>query len=322
MHPRTLFTLFCLVAASALSAESAGSRHVQSLRITLLSTMLADGKSIGEWGFSALVEADGHRLLFDTGNYPDVVLRNAEALRIDLTTVPDVVLSHSHSDHTGGFLAVRRAAASQNPAALARTFVGEGIFHVRADSRNAPQQTLMLDAKRDYEASGGTFEVCNGPREIFPGVWLTGPVPRKYDERNWSGQGVIVTPGGRIEDTLPEDMALVCDTAQGLVILTGCGHAGVMNIIEHARIVVRAAPVHALIGGIHLFRASEPTLDQTAGKLREFGVAHFIGAHCTGLEVVYRFRRDLGLDRAQAVVGAVGASFVLGEGIKPGDLAK
>jgi 7,8-dihydropterin-6-yl-methyl-4-(beta-D-ribofuranosyl)aminobenzene 5'-phosphate synthase len=322
MHLRPLFTLFCLVAASAFSAELAPSKQVQSLRITILSTMLADGKGIGEWGFAALVEADGHRLLFDTGNHTDVVLRNAEALELDLTTVPDVVLSHSHSDHTGGFLAVRRAVAGQNPAALARTFVGEGIFQARADSRNAPQQTLMLDAKRDYEASGGTFEVCTGPREIFAGVWLTGPVPRKYPERNWSGQGVIITPGGRIEDTLPEDMALVCDTAQGLVILTGCGHAGVMNIIEHARNVVRAAPVHALIGGIHLFRASETTLDQTAGKLREFGVANLIGAHCTGLEVVYRFRRDLALDRAHAVVGAVGASFVLGEGIKPGDLAK
>jgi 7,8-dihydropterin-6-yl-methyl-4-(beta-D-ribofuranosyl)aminobenzene 5'-phosphate synthase len=284
--------------------------------------MLADGRGVGEWGFAALVEADGHRILFDTGNHTDVVLRNAEALKIDLTTVPDVVLSHSHSDHTGGFMALRRAVAAKHPTALARTFVGEGIFHVRAESKNSPQETLMLDAKRDYEAGGGTFVVCTAPRQILPGVWLTGPVPRQHPERNWSGQSVIVTPGGRTEDTLPEDMALVCDTERGLVVLTGCGHAGVINIIEHARATVRTAPVHALIGGIHLFNASEPTLDWTAGKLREFGVAHLLGAHCTGLEVVYRFRRDLALDRAHAVVGAVGASFVLGQGIKPGAIAK
>jgi 7,8-dihydropterin-6-yl-methyl-4-(beta-D-ribofuranosyl)aminobenzene 5'-phosphate synthase len=117
-------------------------------------------------------------------------------------------------------------------------------------------------------------------------------------------------------------MALIIDTAEGLVVLTGCGHAGVVNIVEHARSFVRPARVHALIGGIHLFNASEQTLKWTGDQLRAFGVDHFIGAHCTGVEVVYRLRADLGLDRARAVVGAVGASFELGKGIEPGRIAK
>src|SRR5580693_2432442 len=75
--------------------------RVHSLKITVLSTMLADGKELGEWGFSALVEADGHRILFDTGAHTDVVLRNTETLKVDLATIPDVVLSHSHWDHVG-----------------------------------------------------------------------------------------------------------------------------------------------------------------------------------------------------------------------------
>jgi 7,8-dihydropterin-6-yl-methyl-4-(beta-D-ribofuranosyl)aminobenzene 5'-phosphate synthase len=107
-----------------------------------------------------------------------------------------------------------------------------------------------------------------------------------------------------------------------LVVLTGCGHAGVVNIIDYARSIIRPARVHALIGGIHLFSAKDETLAWTAEKLRGFGVDNFIGAHCTGIETVYRFRQDLGLDRAHAVVGAVGASFELGRGIDPRHLAK
>src|SRR3954465_4097335 len=97
------------------------SERIHALKITLLSTMLADGKQLGEWGFAALVEVDGHRILFDTGAHTDVVLRNAESLKVDLSTVPDVVLSHSHSDHTIGFLPLRQSVAAKTPAALART---------------------------------------------------------------------------------------------------------------------------------------------------------------------------------------------------------
>ncbi len=315
---------FGVLALSAFGAEPAPAGHaqVQSLKITILSTMLADGKELGEWGFSALVEVDGHRILFDTGAHPDVVLRNADSLKVDLSTVPDVVLSHSHSDHTIGFLPLRQSVVTKTPSALARTYVGLGIFYPRAEIRNAPMGNRMQVIKADYETTGGVFVVAEKPVQLFPGVWLTGPVPRKYPEHNWSGSAEVMAPTGRTEDNLPEDMALICDTANGLVVLTGCGHAGVINIIEYARAFVRPARVHALIGGIHLFSASDETLKWTGDKLREFGVDNLLGAHCTGIETVYRLRHDLALDRAHAVVGAVGAGFELGRGIKPGAIAK
>ena len=309
---------------SAFAAEPGPAERgrVKSLKITLLSTMLADGDELGEWGFSALVEADGHRILFDTGAHHDVVLRNAATLKIDLATVPDVVLSHSHSDHTGGFLPLRESMMRKTPGALARTHVGLGIFYPRADTRNAPMGNRMIALKSAYEATGGVFVVHEKPVQLFPGVWLTGPVPRRHPERNWSGSGEVGTPAGRVEDNVPEDMALVCDTADGLVVLTGCGHAGVINLVESARTFIRPARVHALIGGIHLFNASDETLKWTGDRLREFGLDNLLGAHCTGIETVYRLRRDLALDRAHAVVGAVGAGFELGRGIDPGDIAK
>ena len=98
--------------------------EVHALKITILSTMLAD-EGIGEWGFGALVEEDGRKILFDTGARPNTVLENAKELKIDLSDVQDVILSHFHDDHTTGLMTLRREFAKRNPAALSRVHVGE-----------------------------------------------------------------------------------------------------------------------------------------------------------------------------------------------------
>ena len=285
--------------------------------------MLAD-EGIGEWGFAALVEADGHRLLFDTGARPDTVLQNARDLNVDLGDIVDVVISHNHSDHTGGLLRLRRELSSKNRSALSRAHVAPGIFWSRPSGSGA-ETNPMIEIKPTYEAEGGVFVEHAEPVEVFPGAWLTGPVPRVYPERNWggfSGRAPVKSPQGLVEDNLPEDQSLVLDTEAGLVLLSGCGHAGIINTIEHARSKIRSAPVVAAIGGFHLFASDDPTLDWTAAKLREFGLGQFIGAHCTGIEAVYRIRDRVGLDRARCVVGAVGASFTLSQGIQPLRLAR
>jgi 7,8-dihydropterin-6-yl-methyl-4-(beta-D-ribofuranosyl)aminobenzene 5'-phosphate synthase len=308
--------LYSLMAAAAFAAQA------KAVKITVLSTMLADGQELGEWGFAALVEVDGRRILFDTGAHTDVVLKNARTLKIDLANVPDVILSHFHEDHTTGFIPLRQSVMTKSPEALARTHVGEGIF---ASYREGPPQierNAMVRWKPEYEATGGRFIVHAKPAELFPGVWVTGYVPRKSAEQNWSGKSSPKPAGNFPPVNIPDDLSLVIDTADGLVIVTGCGHAGIVNIVDHARDFVRPARIHALIGGIHLFNASEATLAWTTDKLRAVGLDHFIGAHCTGIETVYRFRRDLGLDRAHCVVSAVGGSFELGRGIDPRTIAK
>src|SRR5471032_868778 len=125
--PRLLrFGFFFALTISAFGTESVRAEHAQvkSLKITLLSTMLADFGELGEWGFSALVEADGHRILFDTGAHTDVVLKNARILKIDLTTVPVIILSHNHHDHTGGLITLRQSMLPDHPDALAVAHVG------------------------------------------------------------------------------------------------------------------------------------------------------------------------------------------------------
>ncbi len=295
--------------------------RVRSVRITILSTMLADTRGVGEWGFAALVEADGRRLLFDTGARPETVLANAHELGVDLSDVDDVVLSHHHGDHTGGLLALRRALMKDHPGALSRCHVGRGIFlpRPREDGREG-NETLALKAA--YEATGGRFVEVGEPTQLGPGIWLTGPVPRKHPERNWSGRGQVKTAEGLVEDTIPEDMSLVLDTERGLVVVAGCGHAGVVNTLEFAREKVRAAPVFAVVGGLHLFNADASALEWTAGQLRSMGLRHLLGAHCTGIEAVHILRDRLGLDRRTCVVGAVGSGFELGQGIRPGTIAR
>jgi 7,8-dihydropterin-6-yl-methyl-4-(beta-D-ribofuranosyl)aminobenzene 5'-phosphate synthase len=291
--------------------------EVSALKVTILSTMLAD-EGIGEWGFSALVEVDGKKILFDTGARSRTVLENAKELKIDLRDVQDVVLSHFHDDHTTGLMTLRREFGKANPTAFSRVHVGNGIFLERRGNDHNP----MIAMKQEYEATGGKFFVHDKPEELLRGVWLTGPIPRVYPEKNYPGRIEVQKDGAWVEDNLPEDQSLVFNTSRGLVLLAGCGHAGLINTLEYARKFIRPAPVDAAIGGFHLFSAKDATLDWTADKLKEYQTAQILGAHCTGIESVYYLRQRLGLNRHTCIVGTIGAIFDLQDGIHTGAIAR
>jgi 7,8-dihydropterin-6-yl-methyl-4-(beta-D-ribofuranosyl)aminobenzene 5'-phosphate synthase len=288
-----------------------------SLKVTILSTMLAD-EGIGEWGFAALVEADGRKILFDTGARPRTALENAKELKIDLGDVQDVILSHFHDDHTAGLMTLRREFAKANPSAFSRVHVGKGIFL----ERRGKYANSMLAMKKEYEATGGKFIEHDKPEEILPGAWLTGPIPRVYPEKNYPAGIEVAKDGGWAEDNLPEDISLVFNTNRGLVLLAGCGHAGIINTLEFARKVIRPAPVDAAIGGFHLFNAKDEQIDWTADKLKEFHTARILGAHCTGIETVYHLRQRMGLNRRTCLVGTIGATYDLKDGLHTGAIAQ
>ena len=297
--------------------------QVTDLKITILSTMLS-GYGIGEWGFAALVEADGKRILFDTGYKPDTVRLNAEQMNVDLSDVSEVVLSHNHADHTGGLLTLRKHFAKQNPAALSVAHAGEGIFW----QRNSDRYANILEKKTAYTELGGEWRIHGKPAEIHPGIWVTGPVPRVHPEKNYTvaDDASVTGPDGTAADTIPESLSLVINTPRGLVVVSGCGHAGLINTLEYAQQFAASGTgenhLHAAVGGFHLAKADDAQLDWTAGKLGALGLENFVGAHCTGLQPVYHFREALDLPRSNAVVGAVGGTFSLDEGIKAGVLAR
>jgi 7,8-dihydropterin-6-yl-methyl-4-(beta-D-ribofuranosyl)aminobenzene 5'-phosphate synthase len=310
----------CIIAGAEQPHASKGAPPIDTARVLILSTMLSD-EFTGEWGFAALVEANGKKLLFDTGARPETVLRNAKELGVDLSGITDVVLSHWHDDHTGGLVTLRRELMKQNPAALSRAHVGRGFFWKRREKGEV--STSQVDLRKQYQGLGGSFVEHAEASMLLPGVWVTGEVPRRTPEQNFPKGIDVQRPDGRwTVDDVPDDLSLVIDSVKGLVVVTGCGHAGIVNTIEVAKARIRDAPVSAVVGGLHLYTADDARLDWTAAELKRLRVSSLIGAHCTGIEAVMHLRQGMGLDRSTAVVGAVGASFDLQTGIDPRPLAR
>lgn len=281
------------------------------VKVTILSTMLS-GTFTGEWGFAAMVEIDGKRTLFDTGNRADTVLNNLREMKMDLAGVPSVVLTHHHRDHTGGLVTLRRDVMKRDPKAIATAYGGKGILAARM-----PANDFVL-IKGEYEATGAKLQQIDKPTAIAPHVWLTGPVPRVHGERNWSGNSLLRADDRSEEDTIPEDQALVIDTNQGLIVVSGCGHAGIVNTLLYARKVVRATNIYAVVGGFHLFDANNEKLQWTAKELAPMGITYFLAAHCTGVESTVRLRELLKLPAERMTIAQVGRVFESGKGIRGG----
>lgn len=318
MIVRILIAL-ALYAASiaAQGADEPGDRHqIRELRITVLSTQVSESiPGLAEWGFAALVEADGRKLLFDTGARPETVLSNARALGIDLSDVEDVVLSHNHQDHTGGLVHLRRVLMETNPRALSRAYVAPDIF---APRRNEPPYwSSMAEKRRQFEALGGEFVLITTPREVMPGLWLTGPPPRHHEESSMVllSKVEVELDGSWQLDTVPEDMPLVAVTTDGVFVLTGCGHSGLVNNVLFAQ-ELTGARVKGAIGGFHLFLYSDDELQWTADQLKRAGVEVLSAAHCAGIESAMTLRSLMGAARDQVYVSGVGAVFSSANGGK------
>jgi 7,8-dihydropterin-6-yl-methyl-4-(beta-D-ribofuranosyl)aminobenzene 5'-phosphate synthase len=317
-----MHALFAIIFLGNGMQSTAQEKHViKNLKITILSTMLAQ-QGIGEWGFCALVEADSIKILFDAGARENTVLQNAKEMKIDLSKVRYFVLSHDHDDHTTGWLPIRRAMKPVDPYALSVTHVGYGIFDTRIFQGNREFSSLRKDSA-EYVQNGGNIVVHKNFDEIFPGIFITGPVPRTYPEKNYPPFVKRKDPSGMIvDDNVPEDMSLIIYTEKGLVMLSGCGHSGIINTITYVRKNLPGQPVIAAIGGFHLFMNTDEQIKWTAEQIKNAGVRYFMGAHCTGIEPVYQIREWAGLKRGECIVGSVGAAFDIERGFNAGPLAK
>ena len=283
---------------------------IKDFKITILSTMLSDFHT-GEWGFSAMIEADGKRILFDAGAKENTVVQNAKELNINLDSLDNIYLSHNHKDHTGGLITLKK----EYPNSFKNAHVGEGIFYSRPHFGNG---NYILSNKNTLENLGIKFITHKNPTQLVPGVWTTGQVPRKYEEKNWSDIGKMIDSKGNIaEDVVPEDQSLFFDTENGIVLISGCGHAGLANTLDYVQKIIPGRPIYKIIGGFHLLKLSNDKLEWTAGKMREAGVKYFVGAHCTGLNSTYSIRNFLGLTSESALVGSVG-TVITAKGIFPG----
>ena len=329
MHYKVFFVFVILVFGCGLDRENAladaeNLTKADAVEVQILSSNLANGGTIGEWGFSALVKVDKQCVLFDAGWNPNTVLRNAKALNVDLSCVSDVVLSHFHADHTTGLIPILEHVRKTNPNAMRRIHVAQGMFLSRrnAGDKSNRERNKMIEMRSQLESRGVEFIEYTKPTEIMPGVWVTGPVKRQHEEKNYPRSMRVKIKGEWIEDYVPESQGLTIVTEKGPIVLLGCGHSGAVNLLEQVQQTIQDQPIQALMGGMHLFAADDETLGWTADKLRLIGIEHLMAGHCTGIEPLYRLRAGLNLSRKTAVVGAVGSRFVYGEGIYPTAIAQ
>jgi 7,8-dihydropterin-6-yl-methyl-4-(beta-D-ribofuranosyl)aminobenzene 5'-phosphate synthase len=272
--------------------------------ITILVDNKADQGLTSEHGFSAWIEAAGRRLLFDTGQGP-ALPGNAERLNVDLRAADILVLSHGHYDHTGGIpLVVELAPAVQvylHPAATGpRYSIRDGV----ARSIAMPQA-----AKAALESiPGGGVHWITKPAEVAAGAGVTGPIPRLTDYEDVGGP-FFIDPEGVNGDPIVDDQALWIRTDRGLVVVIGCGHAGLINTLRHVRRLSGEPRVHAVMGGFHLANASSLRLERTVAALRAADPDLVVPCHCTGDAAAERLRQTLG---ERVVPGSAGARYTFG----------
>jgi 7,8-dihydropterin-6-yl-methyl-4-(beta-D-ribofuranosyl)aminobenzene 5'-phosphate synthase len=232
---------------------------------------------ITEHGFSALVERGDLRLLFDTGQ-GKTIERNAHVLGIELSALSAVVLSHGHYDHTGGLLHVAAQCPGvrviAHPAALASHMaLGKGEIE--------PHEVGIPHGIETLTRAGIVFDLMSDFTEIFKGVFFTGYVPRR--ENSSSDSRLVKKDGESLErDPLEDDISLVIHTTSGPILLFGCAHAGVINVMEHVRAEIAIERFHAVIGGTHLGYCPPSATDNAIEAFERFGVDLVATSHCTG----------------------------------------
>ncbi|MFO8015321.1 MAG: MBL fold metallo-hydrolase [Phycisphaerae bacterium] len=239
---------------------------------------------LGEHGLSLWVEADQTRLLLDTGQ-GEALVHNADRLGLPLAEADAVVLSHGHYDHAGGLpFALDRAEAARvfaHPAALGRRFS-------RGDAPPHRSIGVPEDAGTALRGQEGRVTWTESPTEIVRGVWVTGEIPRRTDFEDTGGD-FYTDPDCLTPDGIPDDQAVFLRTDRGLVVLCGCAHAGLVNTLDYVTDLAGADEVYAVLGGLHLGRASRDRLERTAEAVERYGVQVLGPAHCTGPEAVRFF---------------------------------
>jgi len=247
------------------------------IKVTTLSENTAKAGFLAEWGISMLVEVDGMKVLFDTGESVSTV-HNAQLLGVDLLAVDRIVLSHGHYDHTGGLREVLRRAGQKeviaHPAVWGKKY---------GQQKGEPERYIGIPFVREgLEALGASFNLSAEPVKLSDRVMTTGEIPMVTDYEEIDTDLYVKEDGGLKPDSLADDLALVIDAEFGLVVILGCGHRGIVNTLQHAQKLTGKELIYAAIGGTHLLYASEERLEKTAAALKEMGVQYLGVSHCTG----------------------------------------
>jgi 7,8-dihydropterin-6-yl-methyl-4-(beta-D-ribofuranosyl)aminobenzene 5'-phosphate synthase len=252
-----------------------------SIKLTILCENSVEKPSpfglLGEYGFSCLIETARGNYLFDTGG-GQTISNNAERLGVDLSKLDGIILSHGHLDHTGGLKQVLEKAG-------ATTVYGHpDLFSTRfSDHADVPRDISIPWSRTQLEALGAGFQLSTEPMIINSQLITSGTVTRSNVVETGDPKLLALgEQGTNVCDPLEDDLSLFIRSDKGLILLLGCAHAGLMNIMDHAFNVTGEKRIHAIIGGTHLMFSTEAQLKATMDRLAAANVAHIGASHCTG----------------------------------------
>ena len=261
--------------------------------ITLIENSKGKGGLTNEFGLSLHVEANGKRILFDTGQ-SSAFAKNAENLNVDLSKVDMAVLSHGHYDHGGG-LAAFFSANGTAPLFLRTT--ADGDHYGKLLFRN---HYVGLD-RAVLKANQARLRWVEEDTEIAPGLHALTSIP-DVELKPDTGKRIRVKQEGKfIPDTFSHELALVVREEDGITVITGCGHLGVLNMVLAAKRRFPEEPIKAAIGGFHMISnpitggmAGTPAeIEALARRFKELGCQRVISGHCTGKKASAILKREL-----------------------------